>query len=117
MILGESVDMSVILLTDKDYMSSDLAVVDVGITTAGVGGGVGDSLVIVLVFIISGSVRRWRFSGLHPWSLMAFIFVLFCPKDFGHMILTKDYMSLFSCLKIAPRQMEFICHAPLSVQR
>ena len=78
---------------------------DLGITTGGVvlsGDGMGDSLGIVLVFIISGSVRRRRFSGFHPLSLMAFIFVLFRPKDFGHMILTKGNMSPFSMSESNP---------------
>ena len=99
MILVESVGVALTLLVEVVRILSDLAVVDVRNTTARVSGladGVDDILVILLVLVISGSVRRQRLSGFYPRLLMAYIFVLFCPKGFGHMILTKGNVSYFS---------------------
>ena len=46
-----------------------------------------------LDFIMSGSVRRQRFAGYHPRSLIAFLLVLTLPNDEFHTIFTSGKIS------------------------
>ena len=65
---------------------------------------VGSGLVVVIirVFRISGSESSRRLSGFHPRSLIAFLFVLIRPNNFGQIILINGKISDFIILHLNP---------------
>ena len=62
----------------------------------------GANVVILLVFIISGSVSKRRLRGFQPRSAIACLFVFLLPKERGQIKFTKGKMSLFSMSEVNP---------------
>ena len=91
------------VLVDEDVPDSLVLVVVPGaVSVRRSAACVDEILVVLLVLIMSGSVRRRRFRGFQPRSLIAILFVLFRPNDSGQIRLIKGKISLFQYLNLIP---------------